>query len=116
MPSSRQTGQWTGVLLVIGAFVGVARCLAQPDPPPDITPGEIILNAFDRSQEACVTRDEIMRVVTSNPMRWSENAPLDCTDAPPDTRWITIVVEDRTRFYAFGPDDCRIPVNPAPCQ
>lgn len=110
-----RAGQWTGVGLVLVAFLGVARWLTAPAPPPEITPGEIILNAYEWSDAACVSHDEIMRVVTSNPMRWSENAPLDCTDAPEGTRWITIQVEDRVRFYAFGPDGCRIPVTPAIC-
>lgn len=111
-----RAGQWTGVGLVLVAFLGVARWLTAPAPPPEITPGEIILNAYEWSDAACVSHDEIMRVVTSNPMRWSENPPLDCTDAPEGTRWITIQVEDRVRFYAFGADGCRIPVTPATCQ
>jgi len=100
---------------MLAVLLGITRCATAPAPPPDITPGEIILNAYDRSDAACVSHDEIMRVVTSNPMRWSENAPLDCTDAPEGTRWITIQVEDRVRFYAFGADGCRIPVTPAIC-
>jgi hypothetical protein len=115
MNGARRAGQVTGISLVLAGLLLVGRCISAEDPPPVLTPGEIILDAYDRSDAACVSLPEIMRVVTGNPMRWSENPPLTCTDAPPDTRWITVQVEDRTRFYAFGPDGCRIPVAQAPC-
>ena len=56
-----------------------------------------------------------MRVVTSHALRWSDTAPLDCTDAPPETTWLRITADDRVRHYAFGPDGCRITVAPAAC-
>jgi hypothetical protein len=115
MKTAHRAGQATGIALVLATVLLVGRWITAEDPPPVLTPGEIILDAYDRSAAACVSQDEIMRVMTSNPMRWSENPPLTCTDAPPDTRWITVTVEDRTRFYAFGPDGCRIPVAEASC-
>jgi hypothetical protein len=93
----------------------VSRCLRMEDPPPDILPGEIILNALDRSDRACVTREDVVEIVDSNFLRRSDSAPLDCTDAPEGTTWLAVTAQDRTRYYAFGSDGCRIDVTAGTC-
>jgi hypothetical protein len=110
-----RAGQATGRALLLALVLFTGRAIRDPGPTPDLTPGEIILDALDRSTDPCVTRDRYMDIITGNPMRWSETAPLNCTDAPSDTTWITVMAEDRVRHYAFGPDGCRIAVTEAAC-
>jgi len=114
--SGLRAGLLTGLVLVLVAAVLAWRSLGADSPAPALTPAEVLLDAYDRSAAACVTREEIMRVVTSHALRWSDTAPLDCTDAPPETTWLRITADDRVRHYAFGPDGCRITVAPAACQ
>lgn len=115
-PRSRahRAGQLVGLSFILASMLFVGRCLRLDDSP-DLTPGEIILDSLDRSDRACVTREDVLDIVNSNFLRATDNAPLSCTDAPPDTTWLTVTAQDRTRFYAFGPDGCRIPVAEAPC-
>jgi hypothetical protein len=115
--SGLRAGLLTGfvLILVIAALVWRGLATESPAPAPALTPAEVLLDAHDRSAAACVTREEIMRVVTTHALRWSETAPLDCTDAPPETAWLRITAEDRVRHYAFGPDGCRIAVAEAAC-
>ncbi len=115
--SGLRAGLLTGLVLVVAIAALVWRGLGagSPAPAPALTPAEVLLDAHDRSAAACVTREEIMRVVTTHALRWSETAPLVCTDAPPDTVWLRIMAEDRVRHYAFGPDGCRIAVAEAAC-
>jgi hypothetical protein len=115
-PRSRahRAGQLVGLSVLLAAMLFLGLGL-RPDDPPDLTPGEIILDALDRADRACVTRDDVLAIVDANLLRTTDNAPLSCTDAPPDTIWLTVTAEDRTRFYAFGPDGCRIPVTEATC-
>jgi hypothetical protein len=115
MTATKRAGQVTGLALVLALALLAWQSLGPPGPAPVLTAGEVLLDAYDRSAAACVSEAEIMRAVTAAAMRWSEVAPVNCTDAPPDTRWIRVTVEDRVRHYAFGPDGCRIAVSQVPC-
>jgi hypothetical protein len=115
MTTARRAGQITGFALLLAVALFAWRGLSTRPPAPPATPGEVRLDAYDRSSAACVSREEILRTVTATGLRWDESPPLDCTDAPPDTAWIRVTVEDRVRHYAFGPDGCRIPVSQVPC-
>jgi hypothetical protein len=114
-PRARRAGQIAGLALVLATMLLVARCIRLDGPAPDLTPGELVLDALDRSDRACVTADDVLAIVTANRLRATENPPLACTDAPPDASWLAVTAEDRTRFYAFGSDGCRIPVTEATC-
>jgi hypothetical protein len=115
MITAHRAGQIAGLGLLLAALLLAARWVRTDAPPADPTPGEIILDALDRSDRACVTRDDVLAIVRSQALRATHNAPLSCTDAPSDATWLTVTAEDRTRFYAFGPDGCRISVTAAPC-
>jgi hypothetical protein len=115
MTKAHRAGQVAGLGLIVASMLFVGRCLRMEDPPPELTPGEIILNALDRSDRACITRDDVIDIVDSNFLRRTDSAPINCTDAPPDTTWLAVTAQDRTRYYAFGPDGCRIPVTEAAC-
>jgi hypothetical protein len=110
-----RAGQIAGLGLILASILLVGRCLRLDDAPPDLTAGEVILDSLDRSDNPCITRDDVIQIVDGNLLRRSDTAPLSCTDAPPDTTWLAVTAQDRTRYFAFGPDGCRIPVTEATC-
>lgn len=115
MIAARRAGRIAGLGLLVALALLAWRGLGTVAPAPVLTPSEVLLDAYDRSTATCVSEQEIMHAVAAAAMRWSEVAPVNCTDAPPDTRWIRVSVEDRVRHYAFGPDGCRISVSQVPC-
>ncbi len=114
MSTAHRAGQATGIGLIVALMLLVGRCMRQEDVP-ELTPGEIILNSLDRSGRTCVTRDDVIDIVDRNFLRRTDSAPLDCTDAPEGTTWLAVTAEDRTRYYAFGSDGCRIEVTAGTC-
>jgi hypothetical protein len=114
MKAAHRAGQITGLVIILIGMVLVWR-LFGPTTTPPATAADSALDAWDTTPRACITPELILRTADDFGLRWSEAPPLTCTDAPEGTTWLAVSVEDRTRYFAFGPDGCRIEVSAAPC-
>lgn len=115
MTTARRAGQITGLLLLLATALLAAVFLLPPGAAPSDDPADLALSAWEDAPAACARRDALLRIAADNGLPLSETPPLTCTDAPPEARWLAVTSPDRTRYYAFGPDGCRIPVTEAPC-
>ena len=113
MKIARRFGQTSALALVLCAGPVTAIWMGLLEPAPTAT--DTLLDAIAPDGPGCISRDDVIARIMAQGLRWSEAAPLDCTDAPPQTAWIAINIEGRVSHLAFGTDGCRIDVAPARC-